>query len=67
MAHDDYYHRVQKSGDERLMRVSNAPHEAETCAERYEQLAHVVGHRQASAIEAYVDARMAHHELNENK
>ena len=67
MAHDDYYHRLLKSADERLMRASNAPHEAETCAERYEQMARVVGARVASVVEAFVDARMAHHELAENK
>lgn len=67
MAHDDYYHKVQKKGTERLARVSHAVHEADDCRDLWEQLAHVIGHRQATAVGAYVDAMMAHHELNENK
>ena len=67
MAHDDYYHKVQKKGTERLARVSHAVHDAEDCHDLYEQLAHVVGHRAATAISGYVDAIMSHHELNENK
>lgn len=67
MAHDDYYNRLHKTSTERLMRTSHAMHEADTCAEALDQLAHVVGHREASAISAYFGVMMAHHELQENK
>lgn len=67
MAHDDYYNNLQKSADERLQKATHAVHEPTNCTERYEQLAHLLGGRIASAIEAFVDARMAHHELHENK
>ena len=67
MAHDDYYTNLNKSADNRLMRASHAMHEPTTCAERFDQLAHVVGPRFAAVIDAYFDAKMAHHELHENK
>lgn len=67
MAHDDYYNRMGKEADARLARAADAAHEPSTCVERYECLASIVGPRTAAAIEAFIDARVAHHELNEHK
>lgn len=67
MAHDDYYNKLQHSADSRLQRASNAFHEADDCKERFEQLAHIVGAKVASVIEAFVDGKIAYHELHENK
>lgn len=67
MTHDDYYYNLRPDADERLARVSHASHRAETCSERFEQFANVVGPRTAAAIEAFVDGRVAHHELNEHR
>lgn len=65
--HDEYYKHLLNDADERLARASGAHHKAESCSERFEQLASVVGPRKAAAIEAYMDGRVAHHELHEHK
>ena len=67
MTHDEYYEDLQQDADTRLAKASKAVHNPTDCEERFEQLAHIVGARVATAIEAFVDARMAHHELHENK
>ena len=67
MAHDDYYKRLDAESGKRLADASGAGRVAESCEGRYHQLASIVGHRVAAVMEAFVDSKIAHHELNENK
>jgi hypothetical protein len=65
--HDDYYYNLADRADEKLARAAGAVREPTNCSERFDLLASVFGHKAAAVIEAFIDGRVAHHELNEHK
>lgn len=67
--HDEYYHKVRQKAHDKMARVTG--HEAEGDDELRCSLAYALKlgtpTEAAEAIEAFVDARMAHHELHEHE
>lgn len=65
--HDDYYYNLAERANEDLARAVGAARKPMTCAERFEILADLFGPTKAAVLEAFIDGRVAHHELNEHK
>lgn len=69
MTHDDYYLKLREKAHERMARITGK--QADGMDELRASLAYALKHgthsEAAEAIEAFCDARMAHHELFENK
>ena len=67
--HDEYYHKVREKAHDKMARVTG--HEADGDDELRCSLAYALkcgtGEEIAEAVEAYVDARIAKHELCENQ
>ena len=67
--HDEYYHKMRDKAHDKMARVTG--HEADGDDELRCSLAYALKHgtaeEAAEAIEAFVDARIAKHELNEKQ
>ena len=67
--HDEYYHKVREKAHERMARITGK--QADGMDELRASLAYALKHgtaeEAAEAIEAFVDARIAKHELCENQ
>lgn len=67
--HDEYYHKMRQKAHDKMARVTGREADGDDelrCSLAY-ALKHGTAEEAAEAIEAFIDARMAHHELCEKQ